>query len=148
MSKKDVLDYTEYIDQLTESEKAYIKKFYSEYYFTDIYNKKETLHDVTNKETKKELVKQTYSRQNDVFGASSPAKVQYENSPREQFMEEASDEWEWRDGFQKGGYELAVKYIFDQANKDIDNNVDRNATLLRFYIKMTKLRRLKDKGVK
>jgi len=150
MSKRDIFEYMNYIDQLSPKEKEYIKKFYNELYYADIYNPDvENINDISDPEVKKEIVRATYSRQNDVMGNSSKAKVKYGNKNKEQFMEDASDEWEWKDGYAEGGYELAVKFIFNQTLKDLDNNkVDKTTTLLRFYTKMSKLRRMKERKVK
>jgi hypothetical protein len=152
MSKKDVFEYLDYIDKLGPKEKEYIKKFYNEWYFADIYNEDaDNIMDITDEEQRAKVIRNVYTRQNDVMGESSKAKVQYESDgfKKEKFMEAASDEWEWRDAFAQGGYELAVSFIFNQAIKDVNNpKVDQKVTLLRFYTKMTQLRRMKDRGTK
>jgi hypothetical protein len=63
--------------------------------------------------------------------------------------EQSSDkEIDWEETYKSGGYRAAVNFIFDNIIEDLDNsNLDVKITLTRFYVQMSKLKRLYKKDL-
>jgi len=57
------------------------------------------------------------------------------------FMDDVSDDWDWKSAFKQAGPEGAKIVIFDQAKRDLrKGNIDK--ALSNFYIKMSDLKAL------
>ena len=144
MSKDEKYDYLEYADQLTEEELEWRKKFNDEYYFDGISSTNPEKRIIQSEEMTQEARRNHNSMKTDtLFRAKSDGMLAdiHENSVA--FMEEASDEWQWQDAYKIGGFELAIKTILEQTLRDLDNEkIDRTTTLLRYYEKRDRLRRV------
>lgn len=124
------------------SPKEWLNIFNSEYYYGQRYKKMEILKD---KEHKAEAERMNNSNKRDALNLTDRgASFDKLNKSEEQFMEEASDEWEWQNCFKMNGFEASVVLIYAQTERDLQNKfIDVNVTLSRFLIKMNKLRTLK-----
>lgn len=75
--------------------------------------------------------------------------VEYEielmSTTEDQFMQEASDAWEWENVYKEQGYGSALETVLNQAVRDIEDGLDIRVTLSRFIIKAFKLKTLKEK---
>ena len=133
-------DFLEYADELSEEELAYVEKFYKEYYFADFYNEENIIKDP---DAKKDAIRNHNSRTRDAFTKSAHTnQLKYDPDNKEGFMQDASDEWEWRDAYKVGGFELATDVIMNSTLRDLDNEfIDRKTTLARYFIKMDALRK-------
>ena len=59
------------------------------------------------------------------------------------FMEDVSDDVEWRDVYDRIGFEEAVHSIIRQTLKNLDNKeIDKTVTLVRFHSKMQEVSKL------
>lgn len=142
-------DYLEYYDQLDENEKEWIKQFYEEYHEGRFYTKRDNI--IKDEEVKKEAIRnsnQTY--RDDLFSvAQREGLLTSLTGDQQDFMEEASDFWEWNNIYKQFGYEQAAECILQQAIDDIRNSeIDEEITLMRFYSKMRELDRLKKREPK
>lgn len=64
----------------------------------------------------------------------------------DQFMEDASDDWEWQDVFKQHGFEEALRTIVQQAERDIENKNISNETVLGSLIsKWERLRKMNER---
>jgi hypothetical protein len=146
MSKEqdDRYDFLDYIDKLSEEDEEYVKKFYREFYFDGLSNTPEDTHIITSEEGKKEARRNHNSMKTDMlFKAKQQGTyTSLSNSSSAQFMEDASDEWEWQDAFKILGFEGALKVITEQTIRDLENKVlEKEIVLARYYEKRDRLRR-------
>lgn len=133
-------DYLDYIDELSEEEAEWVRKFYQEYHFDTGYKGKRIL---KSKEAKREASRNNNMNKTDAFfRARKEGDLGMLNENHRQFMEDASDEWEWQDAFKVGGPEAALEHITNQTLRDLENNkLDKKTTLMRYYEKRDRLRR-------
>ncbi len=66
--------------------------------------------------------------------------TEYDPNAKE-FMEDASDSWEWNDAYKIAGADGAKRTIYSQARRDIETG-DIDKALNKFYIKMSELKSL------
>lgn len=136
-------EYEEYLAQLSPEEREYVKKFYAEYYRADFYGEEENI--ITDPVMKSEVIREKNSMQrNDALTiAEKLGKLDELSGTEEQFMDEASDHWEWNDVYKVLGYEAAVDCILNQALVNLENKtIDGKITLMRFWSKMNELYRV------
>ena len=142
VSKKNdiLLEYKDYeIEGMTEDDKKWIVDFYREHYFGDFYNKNKS-NSTDDNEVIKEANRTNNRRQTDVYSISDKHNILDHSKS---FMEDYSDAYEWRDAYTIGGFELASKFIMNHTLRDLDNaNISKETTLVRFYYKLNKLRKL------
>ena len=144
----DRYDFLDYIDELPEEEKEFIKQFYREYYFDGVTGKTAEERVIKSEEAIKEARRNHNSMKTDMlFRAKKEGFYDTVNSASaEQFMEDASDEWEWQDAFKLLGFEGALKVITDQTIRDLDNkHLNTEIVLARYYEKRDRLRRVLNK---
>jgi hypothetical protein len=135
------MEYREYLDKLSAEEREYVKKFYEQLYAGGVY-------DGDSEELAESFVREANKNYNsltrdllDVAKDNGLLKNLDENDTR--FMEDACDEWSWRDEFDKHGYRHAALMIYEQTENDLKNSqIDVKVTLTRFYEKMNSLKRL------
>lgn len=138
-------DYTEYIDQLNEDEAELVKQFYSEYYNADFYSTED--HVLKDEEAIKEAHRNKNNRQRDALVVGLKAGILDDlTKSQEEFMQEASDNWEWQNVFKLMGFKEAATLILEQCKRDLENEIiDINVTLLRFHSKLSELRKMHNK---
>lgn len=134
-NKKDLYEYTEYINKLNPEEARWIKKFYLEFHNASFYNGEDLI--IVDPETKAESIRNNNSSKRDLILRGSRVEI----SKRKLFMEDASDTWDIDNAYKIGGPELAISHIFDQAGRDLYENKElhENIALSRFYLKLNKL---------
>lgn len=144
MSKQDDdrYDYLEYQDQLNDDQREWLKQFYEEYYFNGKPGEgKEKI--ITSEEMQQEANRINNSYASDLlFRAKKEGALAQVNDNYHQFMQDASDDFEWEDAYKQGGFELAIKVITGQALRDLKNeNIQQAVVLTRYYEKRDRLRR-------
>ncbi len=136
------MEYKEYEHELSPEERKWIKQFYCEYYNNGLYNHEEPI--ITDLKLKKEAKRNYNNVSRDALELAGRQET-YGNLSEidKQFLDTASDDWEWRDAFKAGGKELAEKFIYDKTMKELDrSNMDRWPTILtRFHIRLRYLER-------
>lgn len=136
-----VYDYFEYIDQLSEEEREYAEKFYKEFYFADFYRKdKENI--IKDPDMKKEAIRNSNTLQRDLMHQKQNDidPVTLDKIKKKEFMEDASDEYDWIEAYHLGGYKMASDQIMSQTIKNLDNKyIDKKTTLTKYHLKMMKL---------
>lgn len=140
MSKhKEKLEYSEYFDELNEEEKAWVKQFYQEYYFG--YNPKSPI--ITGQK-KLDVENLRNSRRRDIYEkAELSGALVHLNERDTQFMEDASDDWEWADEYYRSGFEATFIKIMEQSIEELENKMlDRKFIFMKFYNKTNDLRKL------
>lgn len=135
------LDFLEYSDSLNKEEKEYIKKFYQEFYQANIYNEEKPM---LTKKMKSEALRNYNSAYRDAYSLSSRTQtLEYTDFSidKYEFMEDASDEWDWQNAYLLFGYRGALMLIFSQTKKDLENKkLNVFTTLARFLSKANRLR--------
>lgn len=141
--RQDMLEYREYIDQLSDEEKKFVKDFYLEYYAQDGYYKDPEERIIQSKELQSEANRNHQMLKTEVLeiNRSNPGLLSYISRENEPYLSEENDVV-WEDLY-KVSIELAFNEIMYQTLTDIENeNIDKELTLTRFYFKMKKLGRL------
>lgn len=138
---KPELDYKEYERHLSPEEREWIRQFYFERYKAPSNADKKI---ITDPEMQAEAHRIHNGIYNDVFSLAERSGSLRDLSPDEdRFMQDASDEWDWNNIYKEQGYEAALKQIFYQAERDLDNKIiDRQLTLARFLNKYLALRKI------
>lgn len=135
------MEYKEYAHKLNKEEREWVEQFYYEEYGNGMYHTEDPI--LVTEEQLKEARRNHNSIHRDAFNAARKAGQLEELSDEDrQFMEDASDEWDWQNAFKTMGYEAAVNIIFNQTAKELQV-IDTKTTLIRFYVKMERLRREK-----
>lgn len=140
--KDERFDYLEYIENLPPEEQKIVKKFYEAYYTSKINDS-----DIFDKhpEIRKEAIRNKNMRTRDDLMHRARAKgiLTSLDETGVQFLEDASDEWDWQREFTIHGFEAAVIFINNQALNELQNKkMDPNIVLLRYYEKRDRLRRV------
>lgn len=126
------------------SEKEYMRRFNDEWYYATR-NGSHTV--METREQKSEAERNNNRNKRDAMSVAerTGTLVELTNDERE-FMDQASNEWEWQDVYKLAGPAEAKHVIFEQAKRDIENGiVDLDITLSRFAIKMYKLKTLNER---
>jgi len=134
-----VHEEVDYWDKLDEDQVKFLQQFNSEYkdggsYYTDtpILNTPELIQEAT---------RNHHNLTRDAFEvAGRQGSLVDLDEVDKQFMEDASDEWAWRDAYKVGGYELACNFLFAQAIKKLTDETEWEVILANFYVKMNNLR--------
>lgn len=151
MSKKkkqdesfELMEWKRYKFKLDEKEKAYIRQFYREYYKADFYGDTDN-HIIEGGSMKKEAIHNHNAKNNDAINQMS-LQDPYLDRETKEFMEDASDDWEWMDTYKVLGYPYAIDQILNQTLTNLDNKfINKKHTLIKYHIKMDKLRILNNK---
>lgn len=114
-------------------------RFDTEWYNGDRYGEFQI---ITSEEGQKEATRNNNSNSRDVLNVAEKTKMLDElDDNQNEFMNDASDAWEWKDSYCVAGPEGAKNTIFAHAKRDIENgSLDR--ALTRFYISMSNLKTL------
>lgn len=127
------------------SEKEYLRRFNDEWYYGTRNNNGYTI--INTKEGKKEAERNNNRNKRDAFSVAERSGALSELTQNEKdFMQDASDAWEWQDVYKFLGPKKAKMVIFEQAKRDINNaNIDLDTTLSRFAVKILKLKTLNER---
>jgi hypothetical protein len=131
-------DYKDYINKLTKEEQEWVKQFYKEWYYADFRKGQEPI--ITDPAMKAEANRNHNMRKTDIMEQESNVG---EITKKHEFMEDASDAWEWQDFFNVFGAEEALHVINIQTFRDLTNKkIDPRITLNRYYEKRCALKKL------
>lgn len=144
---QDDLNDIDYYEKLDDEGKKFMRKFQKDWVRGPSYKNGEV--SIKDPEFFKEAVRNNNMRNRDAFSvAKKSGTLDYQDDDYKQFMEDASDAWEWQNVYKMHGYEEAIKCIFNQTINEINNStIDLNVVLSRFYIKVTEVRRLNAKEI-
>jgi hypothetical protein len=126
------------------SEKEYMRRFNDEWYYASR-NGEHTI--METKEQKAETERNNNRNKRDTMSVAERTGTLVELTDNESdFMDQASNEWEWQDVYKMAGPTEARHVIFEQAKRDIEAGViDLDVTLSRFAIKMYKFKTLNER---
>ena len=135
-------DLQEYYSKLSPEEKEWAKKFYREYYGVDFYGEEENI--IKDKEIKSEAHRNHNSQFRDALSvAEKTGSLRDLTDSEREFMEAASDEWEYMDAYKLLGYGEALKVLILQTERDIlKGGSDLKVVLARFIVKFNNLKRI------
>jgi hypothetical protein len=140
ISLQSEMEYKEYVDKLTDSEREFIERFYEDLYANGIYRDNPVIKD---KQGRTDAIKNYNSHNRDALNVAKKNNKLDTITEATQFMEDACDEWDWRRVYDQTGYKDAALLIFDQTIKELENKtINIKITLNRFYEKMNSLKRL------
>ena len=135
-------EWRRYRFKLDEKELAYIRKFYREYERADLYGEEDN---ILEGDMRKEAIHKHNAKNLDAINKIGLHDKFKEESTKE-FMEDASDDWRWMDTYKTLGYKYAVDDVINQAIENLDNKyLDKRVTLLKYHVKMNKLRILNNR---
>lgn len=140
--KDEKYDYLEYWDSLNPDEKKLVRDFYEAYYTSKV--NESSLFD-NHPEIKSEAIRNKNLRGRDdlIYRARREGVLSNLDDVTTGFMKDASDDWDWEAEYKKNGFEAAVKMILQQTIEDLENNnIEKEITLLRYYEKRDRLRRI------
>lgn len=126
MKLKDLMEYK----GATPEEMKQAVEFYKEYYGISLKTAGENKYINDPKE-----IKEAHRRYNqlkrDTFDVSQRTGdlISTEDATKE-FMEDASDAWEWMDEYREHGFEEALQFIIWQAERDVENKLKCTETAL------------------
>lgn len=128
---------------LSDEEKDYLEQFNKEWYYGTRKGNKYEFH--VDPDERAECERRNNMNKRDALSvAERTGKLDPLVEDETQFMQEASDEWEWQDVYKMLGPDAATHVIFEQAKRDInETTIDLDVILSRFAIKMYKLKTLK-----
>ena len=142
----------DYLHDLTDTEAKFILKFYDERYngatspaFTA---PEDLIHNTP--EMKSEAVRIHNNNKRDAFKVANKKfdLLQLHTIEYNEFMEDASDAWQWQDAFKFLGYREAATVIIEQTMSDIETNGDPVLALVKYYAKMKELDKYQRKDIK
>ncbi len=135
------MEYKEYMNKLTPEQQQYVKRFYDDLYAGGVFKEGSLL---KSEDAKQEAIKNHNSLTRDAMDVGQRrGKLSGLDENTVQFMEDASDDWEWQDEYATHGFKAAAKMIYDQAENDLQNkNLSVKITLTRFFEKISGLKRL------
>jgi len=140
---EDKMEYKEYQDKLSPEERKWIKKFYQEYYNNGVYNSDDPI--LNSEELKKEAKRNYNNLSRDALELIGRQDTYGDFSEVDRhFMEEASDEIEWRDAYKMGGKEVAGDAILMLAINELESTDTSNwpPILIRMHIRLRYLERM------
>lgn len=137
-------DYKEYERFLSPEEREWIRQFNLEYYKA-VANADKVI--ITDPEMQADAHRVHNGIYTDIYSLAERSGALRDLSPDEdRFMQDASDEWDWNATYKEHGYEAALKQIFFQTERDLENTaIDRQVTLARFLNKYLALRKIENR---
>lgn len=151
-SVRQEMEYTEYIKEVEKKDpKAaeWAKQFYHEYYTKGGYQIEEKDRIIKDKDLRKEANRNNNILMRDALVRSRNRQNLYPIEDRQETASDDYTEYTWEDIFRVHGYEAAVKQIVEEAKEEFEiNKLDLTQMLVRFYIKMERLRRLNNADIK
>ena len=134
-------DLQEQLSRITDPEqRQMVIKFYKEFHKADFYNDEEDI--IKDPEMRKEAVRNHNMNNRDAFNVAHKQGMLSSMTSKDEFMEAASDDWDWQGEYKENGYEAAVNCILEQTVRDLQNKkLDIKVTLIRFHSKMNELYR-------
>jgi len=137
------MEYVDYIDDLDEREQLYIKQFYNEFYNKGFYKIPEDERILNTESMLKEARRINNSLDRDCLGGS--INLDYINSA--QATPEGEETWE--DIFKTLGYMPALNAILEASLIEVNHKqIDNKTVLVRFYVKMERLRKMNQRDIK
>ena len=132
------------IDGEMISEKEYMRRFNNEWYYGSRNGEYKVINSV---EGRREAERNNNRNKRDVMSLAERTGTLSELTDDEsQFMNEASNEWEWQNVYKTAGPKEATLVIYEQAKRDIlDKIIELDVILSRFVIKMMKLKTLNER---
>lgn len=124
------------------SPREYKRRFDAEWHNADFYTGEENI--IKDEKIRSEAIRNYNSSKRDALSVAEKTGSLAELTPNEaQFMQDASNEWEWQEVYKRHGYAQALKTIIEQTVKEIENkNIAIRVTLSRFIVKVLDLRRV------
>lgn len=137
-------EYKTYEKHLSPEEREWIKQFNLEYYKAPANADKKIITDPAMQAEAHRVHNGIY---NDVYSLAERAGALRDLSPDEHdFMQAASDEWDWHNVYKEQGYAAAIKQIFYQTERDLENKlINVHITLARFLNKYLALRKIENR---
>ena len=136
------MEYCEYIDTLSPEDQEYIKQFYHEYYNKGSVALEENERILKTDDMIKEARRVNNSLYRDAYSYT-------DNRDMLNYLEDAGTVEQatpiesWENVYKFKGYEGALNYILQMAAAEIENKkLNTTSTLIRFYIRMERLRKL------
>ena len=150
-AEQAAMEYKEYEHRLSEDEKLWVQKFYYEMYGNAIYNVPKDYRLLQTKEMIQESNRNRNNFKSDIFDIASKKEVLESLSIEEnalRYMGEAEktlssneESRDWEDVFMCFGYEASLNFLIGQCIEELKvKTLDNRLTLIRFYIKMNRLR--------
>lgn len=141
------MEYKEYIDKLdNEDDKAFIKKFYLEYYGNAMYSVPKEYRLIQTEDIIKEANRHRNKYTKDILYRGIVDKnlisidEHGENFATKLMNEELEpDDLTYIQTFSIYGFNEALNQVIKEASKEIDDDFDMRLTLIRFYLKIDKL---------
>jgi hypothetical protein len=134
------------------SEKEYLRRFNDEWYYATrntpkTADGKKDFRVITSEDGKVEAERNNNRNKRDVMSvAERSGTLDNLNGTEKDFMQEASDAWEWQDVYKYAGPAHAKHVIFEQTKRDIEEAVlDLDIILSRFVVKMLNLKRYNER---
>lgn len=132
-------EYKEYEHLLNEDELRWIKKFYCEMYDNGVHNIPEDFRLLKTEEMIKESNRHRNNSNNDIYEVSARQGTLLELD--ENRYEDEDLEYGWEQVYSCFGHEPALNCIIDECLDELSvKNFDKRLSLVRFYIKMNRLR--------
>lgn len=121
------------------SEVEWKRRFDDEWYNADRNGPMEI---ITSEEGQKEAHRNNNNNKRDALSVAEKTGALTELTENEEcFMDDVSDDWDWKNAYKIAGPDGARNTIFNQAKRDIDSG-DIDRALTKFYIKMSDLKAL------
>lgn len=147
-SVKREMEFIEYLDSLNPEDQEYVKQFYYEYYNKGSANIPEDQRLLSTKKMISEAHRTANSLYRDAFNYTK-------NRDMLAYLEDESNELnyerpgDWQAVFVARGYEAALETIVNEALAELENKqLQTKNSLIRFYIRMDRLRRLNNRDVR
>ena len=133
------LEYKEYEDKLNPEELKWVQKFYAEMYCNNLYSIPKDYRLLKTKEMVKESNRIRNSRKTDMFEIGIKAgKLEPLDSHQ---LSETDEEVDWETVYSLFGHECSLNFLIDECMSELKaKSLDTRLTLVRFYIKMNRLR--------
>lgn len=141
LNQSEDMEYREYIDQLSPEDQIWVRKFYNEMYANRIFIPEEN-RIIQSEEMLKESNRINNMRNRDLFEVKKNRRQLDSLENPMVFDEIAEEDLDWHVILDMFGYEEAMNFIMDQTFEELSHNgLDERLTLVRFYIKMNKLKK-------
>jgi len=142
-------DSSSYKETLDEESRAWAEQFDREWLKNGTYDVPAKERILKTKEQRKEANRNYNRVKRDALYVASrmPGQLLELDEEARVFMEDAADEFDWRNTYKIQGFKPASELIYDQAIRELDIKKidDWKTVLIRMYIKLEKLRKLNDK---
>jgi hypothetical protein len=129
-------DSSEYKNSLSDKDKEFIERFDSEFH-----NGQDS--GLLKGEAKQEAWRNRNALYRDLYNVARNSGVLSQlDELTERFLEDASDEWDWRNRYHTNGFSAAAEMIIDQTVNNLKNpNLSVRIMLYRFFEQLTSLMR-------